>query len=537
MWRADVTYDTSIPQDLHTGARGDVKAALGSFWSDVFDDQELLDAVLAAKILSAAQLHIDTLENLSLRDHNGSPLFHREHWHPLVIRRSRRNSATGLVIGMPDTPSIGPQETSSDNQHPYVEGEVFEVGRNDAQSKVFTYPFTAFEGCPLAGVRTCLCDSISNPGHILMQGRDFAVDRGTLVIRRESDPFDVGGYRTVEVPGSYTDAATGKTQADSLVVLWLCDAEFDTNNVGDFLGYPMGIDAASTPVAKECLSALWDAVVYGLTPRCLNALLGAMFRVPTAQSNETVEKVDGIGPYTVVTDKNVYLLESGLPVVTAGQGLRKGDFLTNAIRVETGLSADEIEHLVGGVLATLSIPPGGVLGVKSTVVVQNNDDNPVSAGADWFRLNAADMADSPFWTAFRVRVPDLAARQAFVASLRIDGKINPMKALGYILMANTVLVRLNECELSDDPCARQVYRTFLGLIPAYASVLVLDESGSPYEPTALALGGIHGDVMELHEEDAVDYGLAAVSEFTETQTLAAEDDVAYTFVPRTGTEV
>ena len=532
-----MAYDTSIPQDLHTGARGNVKAALGSFWSDVFDDQELLDAVLAAKVLAAAQLHIDALEDLSLRDHNGSPLFHREHWHPLVIRRSRRNSAPGLVIGMPDTPSIGPQETSLGNPHPYVEGEVFEVGRNDDQSKVFTYPFTAFEGCPLAGVRTCLCDSISKPGHVLLQGRDFTVDRGTLVIRRESDPFDVGGYRTVEVPGSYTDASTGTECADSLAVLWLCDAEFDTNNVGDFLGYPMGIDAASTPVAKACLAALWDAVVYGLTPRCLNVLLGALFRVPTAQADETVEKLDGIGPYTVVTDKNVYLLESGLPVVTVGQALRKGDFLTDAIQVAHGLSADEIEQLVGGVLATLSIPPGGVRGVKSTVVVQNNDDNPVAEGVDWFRLNASDTADSPFWTAFRTRVPDLAARQAFVDGLRVDGKVNPMKALGYILMANTVLVRLNGCALSDDPCARQVYLTFLGLIPAYASVLVLGESGAPYEPPVQAPGGVRGDVMALHEEDAVDCGLAAVSEFTETQTLAAEDDVAYTFVPRTGTEV
>lgn len=534
-----MAHDATIPQDLHTGARGDVKSALGSFWSGIFEDQDLLDSVIAAKVLEAAQLHIDVMENLSLRDHTGSPLFHREHWHPLVIRRSERNSAPGLVIGMPDTPSIGPQETAPGNPHPYVEGEVFEVGRNDDKSKVFTYPFTAFEGCPLTGVRTCLCDSISKPAHILMQGRDFTVDRGTLIIRREYDPFDVGGYRTVEVPGSYTDASTGTACADSLAVLWLCDAEFDTNNVGDFLGYPMGIDAASTPVAKECLAALWDAVVYGLTPRCLNVLLGALFRVPTAQADETVEKVDGICPYTVVTDKNVYLVEAGELVdsLVVGTTLRRGDFLTKAVQVAHGLSADEIEQLSGGVLATLSIPPGGILGVKSTVVVQNNDDNPVDEGADWFKLNALDAADSPFWTAFRARMPDLEKRKAFVAGLLVDGKINPMKALGYILMANTVLVRLNGCALSDDPCARQVYRTFLGLIPAYASVLVLDESGTPYEQSVQALGGVHGDVMALHVEDAVDCGLAAVSEFTETQTLAAEDDVAYTFVPCTGTEV
>ena len=533
-----MTHDSSIPRDLHTGARGDVKTALGSFWSDVFDDQELLDSVIAAKVLDAAQLHIDVMEDLSLRDHAGSPLFHRAHWHPLVIRRSARNSAPGLVIGMPDTPSIGPQKTASGNDHPYVEGEIFEVGRNGEKSKVFTYPFSAFDGCRLDSVRTCICDSISSPGHVLVQGRDFAIDRGVITVRREADPFDVEGYRTVEVPGSYTDASTGMTCADRLAVLWLCDAEFDTNNVGDFLGYPMGIDAASTPVAKECLSALWDAVVYGLTPRCLNTLLGALFRVPTALYDETVESVLGIGPHIVVTDRHVYAVARGVPSVSVGQRLHPGDFLTSEIEVAHGLSADEIEQLVGGVLATLSIPPGGVQGVKSTVVVQNNDDNPVAEGADWFYLGGDDSADSPFWRAFRKRVPDLAKRQAVISGLRVNGKINPMKALGYALMANTVLVRLSGCVLSDDPCARKVYDAFLRLIPSYASVLVLDEGGGPYVPVQAMASGVGSDGMDLSDlDDAVTVSLAATAEFTETQTLSADDSASFTFVPSGGMEV
>lgn len=594
-----MAHDASIPQDLHTGARGVVKSSLGSFWSDIFEDQDLLDSVIAAKILEAAQLHIDVMESLSLRDHTGSPLFHREHWHPLIIRRSERNSAPGLVIGMPDTPSIGPQKTSPDNPHPYIEGEVFEVGRNDDQSKVFTYPFKAFDGCRLVSVRTCICDSVAKPGHLLMQGRDFTIDRGTLTIRRESDPFDVGGYRTIEMPGSYTDATTGIAHADSLAVLWLCDAEFDTNNVGDFLGYPMGIDAASTPVAKECLAALWDAVVYGLTPRCLNVLLGALFRVPTAAGDETVEVVrdDAVSrevcerelgglynaedcacepacsddhailqciaaggswdytrrecvpegqrrkppPFTesavVVTDKRVYAVRSGAVAVAPGLQLQRGDFLTNEIRVVHGLSADEIEQLVEGPLSTLSIPAGGVLGVRSTVVVQNLEDNPVPDGTDWFKLSEVDSEHSPFWDAVRSRTT-LAERQALVATLRSDGKINPMRALGYDLMANTVLIRLNGCQIADDPCARQVYREFLRLIPSYASVLVLDESGAPYEPPVTSLSaGIGDDVVCLTNEDTVDCGLTAVLELTEKQTLTADDDVAFTFVPLTGTEV
>ena len=189
-------HDTSIPHDLHTSVRYSVKDTLGAFWSSVYRDQDFVDSELYARILSAAQLHIDVMEYLSIRDHSNSPIFHREHWHPVLVKYSQRNTGRGLVIGMPDPPVIGSQPEGS----VYLQGSIFEVGGNAELSKVVTYPFQALPGCRMMRVRTCICDSISSPSHILIQGRDFDIDsdNGVLIVRREQDPFSVDGYRIDE---------------------------------------------------------------------------------------------------------------------------------------------------------------------------------------------------------------------------------------------------------------------------------------------------------------------------------------------------
>ena len=290
-------HDTAIPRVLHDEAAASVKDALGAFWSSVFRDQELVDALLAARVLSAAQMHIDVMEALSLRDHSSSPVFHREHWHPIVVRLSKRNTATALTVGMPDTPVLGRQAADG---AVYLPNEVFVVGGNALYSKVNTYPIEAMEGCPLVRVATALCDSVSTPRHVLSQGRDFSVERGVLVIRKEQDPFDAGGYRIVE------------DGDDRLAVLWACDAELDRDNVSDFLGYPLGLHAPSTPAASQMLSALWDAVTLGLTPISLSRVLGAVFGVPVVERDTVVELVTkDEGDSIVVTGDEVYRIETG----------------------------------------------------------------------------------------------------------------------------------------------------------------------------------------------------------------------------------
>lgn len=458
-------HDATIPAELHSGARESVKDALGMFWSSIFQDQDLVDGLLEARVMSACQAYIDSMEALSLRDHSGMPLLHREHWHPVFVRLSERNTGCALVVGMKDTPQIGPQ---GEEGSVYLPNEVFDVGGNALYSKVNTYPLKAFDGCRLVSVKTGLFDSISSPRHILSQGRAFDLVGDVLVIRKEHDPFDVDGYRIIE------------DGDDKIAVMWACDAEFDTDNVRDFLAYPLGFDVDTSRAAARMLSALWDTVVYGLTPRCLNSALGALFDVPVIPRDTMVESVEddeAAGTTTVVTSDDVYVLPHGslLPEVKEGTPLRAGDFLVKGITVRHGLSKDEVEALVDdGVLTSVSLPSGSVAGVSTPVVLESMWTDVEDGG--WFKLNSGDSAGSPFWSAVRshastedlVRLCEVAKEK----SGEHEGKINPVLALGYLVLANTILVE-SDLPLSQDPCATSVLTCLQRLVPAYASLLAV----------------------------------------------------------------
>lgn len=462
-------HDTAIPHVLHDEAVASVKDALGAFWSSVFRDQALVDALLTARVLSAAQMHIDVMEALSLRDHSGSPVFHREHWHPIVVRLSKRNTATALTVGMPDTPVLGKQAADG---AVYLPNEVFVVGGNALYSKVNTYPIEAMEGCPLVRVVTALCDSVSAPRHVLSQGRDFSVERGVLVIRKEQDPFDAGGYRIVE------------DGDDQLAVLWACDAEFDQDNVSDFLGYPLGLHAPSTDAASRMLSALWDAVTLGLTPISLNRVLGAVFDVPMVERDTAVESVTADGDDSiVVTGDEVYRIEtSRLPrldggdiAIRAGTPLDAGAFLTDEISVYWGLSVDDVAQLLDdGRLGRVVLPPGSVAGVDEAVVIESGMRDVEDGG--WFKLNDGDSADSPFWQAVFARTTE-DERKALCAAMGAtedDPRVDPFRSLVPAVLANQIRVYTSR-SLPADPYAGLVLDYLQRLVPSYASLLLTQE--------------------------------------------------------------
>ena len=402
-------HDATIPPELHSGAGASVKEALGAFWSTVFRDQELVDATVSARVLSACQAYIDAMEALSLRDHANTPTFHREHWHPLLVRLSERNTGCGLVLGMEGDPQLGPQPPGTI----FRPDEVFVVGGNAEFSKVNTYPLDPVTRGGLVSVGTCICDSIAEPEHVLVSGRDFELRGDVLLVRKEHDPFEAGGYRVV-----------GEGD-DRVAVLWLCDAEFDRDHVGDFLGYPLGFDVKSTPESARMLSAMWDAVVYGLTPLHLNKLLGALFGIPVLARDSVVESVsarDGVD--TVVTDDAVYQVPSAVRAacVVAGASLPAGTFLTDEIAVYHGLSRDEVGSLIdGGKLTSLVLPAGSVAGVDADVELANADMpvRELPSGHDddpWFPVNGADSSSSALWTAVAARTT-AESRRRLCASL------------------------------------------------------------------------------------------------------------------------
>lgn len=505
-------HDTAIPHGLHDEAEASVKEALGAFWSSVFQDQDLVGSLLRARVLSAGQMHVDVMEALSLRNHSESPVLHREHWHPLLVRLSRRNTASAVTVGMPDTPVLGPQDDSGEV---YLPGEVFVVGGNALYSKVNTYPIEGLGGCPLVQAATALCDSVSAPRHILSQGRDFALVDGVLVIRKVQDPFDTDGY-LVEEDGD-----------DRVAVLWACDAEFDRGYVSDFVGYPLGIHAPSTEAAAEMLSALWDALTLGLTPVSLDRVLGAVFGVPVVVADTTVESVTEDGDESlVVTHDSVYRIETArLPKrVKAGAALKAGDFLTDEIDVYWGLSADDVaELLADGRLGRVALPPGSVAGVDETVVIEPGTRTMEDGG--WFKLNDGDSADSPFWRAVFTRTTEDERKALFSAMSGGGTTVDPFAVLAPAVLANLILVRTARIPVAD-ACSGAALDLLRRLVPSFASLLVVQEVEA-------------GDADEVGMDDTVDCKKvhAGADSISASTMEAGSDDVVFTFVPSAATEV
>ena len=518
-------HDTAMPRGLHDEAAASVKEALGAFWSSVFRDQDLVGALLLARVLSAGQLHVDAMEALSLRDHSGSPVLHREHWHPLLVRLSKRNTASAVTVGMPDTPVLGPQDDSGEV---YLPGEVFVVGGNALYSKVNTYPIEGLGGCPLVRVATALCDSVSAPRHILSQGRDFSFVDGVLAIRKEQDPFDTDGYR-VEEDGD-----------DRVAVLWACDAEFDRDHVSDFVGYPLGIHAPSTEAAAEMLSALWDAITLGFTPVSLDRVLGAVFGVPVVGRDTVVESVaDDGADKVVVTGDRVYCIEADrLPErVQVGAALKAGDFLTDEIAVYWGLSADDVAQLAKeGTLGRVSLPPGSVAGVDETVVLEQGA-RTMEDGV-WFKLNDGDSADSPFWRAVFARTTE-DERKALCLAMgategvdgTVTGSVDPFRTIGPAVLSNLILVRTARSPVAD-ACSGAALDLLRRLVPSFASLLVVQE-------VEAGVAGDAGGADEVGMDDAADYEMVHKGAYSvSTSTMEAGGaDVVFTFVPSAATEV
>jgi len=518
-------HDTAIPIELHAGAGASVKEALGSFWSIVFKDQDLVDATVFARVMSACQAYIDLMESLSLRDHSGIPVFHREHWHPLLVRLSERNTGCGLKVGMDGSPKIGAQGAGSI----FREGEVFVVGGNAEFSKVDTYPIDA--ACRLVSVGTCICDAISRPEHVLVSGRDFELRDNVLVIRKEHDPFTAGGYRVFE------------DGADRIAVLWLCDAEFDREHVGDFLAYPMGFDVKSTPDAARMLSAMWDVVIYGLTPQHMDILLGALFGVPVVKAGTTVERIiEADDVDTIVTSDGVYRVPHGMEAecVVTGASIPAGTFLTDEVKVYHGLSQDEFEALVAdGRISSLTLPPGSVAGVSVPVTVANVESQLEDASGGrgkWFKLNSGDSEDSPFWAAVFARTaPDELT--ALCTGLAEAGTVNPLLRLGYAVLSNTVLVYTDRDPIPG-VCAPYALDVLRRLMPAYGSVQIIKSA-----PVAGASFGTFA-AMSVPENDSSTVGMCdevelevVASATASSEMEAASDDVALRFIPDAATEV
>ena len=457
---------------------------LGSFWSEVFEDREFAGHLQGARSLRLAQLYLDVMEAASLVDRESAPVFHRERWTPIRLRRSDRNrAAPGFVrIGM-ESAVVGRQTDE------VYAGEVFTIGGLDVSLSGMT-AFPAPEGAVSA---RCIVDSISRPSAVLRRGVDFDVVNGTLLVRSEFDPFSDGSPFPLFSEGD--DGAASRGGDGDEAVLWACDTEVDRGFVYSHTGYAVGLETASTEAMKRVVNAVWDAVVEGSTPRSLSALVSAICGVPVAlHDGETVRSVVAApdGTY-IVTDRESYRLPRGsrpADGVSEGSVLERYQQLDGRFRVypyvtDPGKLPECLPygHRFKVDVPSVDIPPSLLAADVSGGFSVGWDERDVeTCGEDAngnprlrFRLDGSDDDNDAFWS----RVWDGYERsgRSMEGLFGGSGKVVPAEFfLRNLVGANTVVVAIDSTGLDAgaplfDP---RFFRALRSCMPDHVRVFFIE---------------------------------------------------------------
>jgi hypothetical protein len=312
----------SIPVPNYVKNGNTLTEWLGYFWTRTYENPDFSRSVQQGQGLMAAQLYLNYLESLNIRDRNGVPVFHRERWKPVILRRSQAGtgSASLLRIGMDPTPVIGPQVSPE-----FMPNTTFTIGGTAAYLDVISYPITG-----ITDIATCLADNIALPATVLVRDTDFIIRENTLFFLRVRDPF------TLDFPKRIFLNENG--EQDEEIILWAADAMIDLDYIYNYIGYVMGVLADSSEYYRTLLNALWDTYNDGTPMGLLYSAIGAILGEPTIiHATETVERIiEEPDVRLVVTDRHVYRTVPAAPLrdsVVPGAVLNSGEFLTQTVRV------------------------------------------------------------------------------------------------------------------------------------------------------------------------------------------------------------
>ena len=318
----------SLPDGYQENAGNTLYSWLGSLWHGLNKGDGMVRGLQSARGIRLAQLYLNILEAVKLQDRNGAPVFHRELWHPIVIRLSDRDKSQENMLSVGMDADIGPQPIGSE----YGAGTVLKMGKLANFEKYVIYPIDG----DIVGMSASIVDNIVNPSVAMEYGKDFELRCNSIIFPKENDPLgDNSVFEKYDVPG-FDEDNPGKSDVET--VLWASDVLIDKNYIADHISYALGANAPSTDIVKRILNAAWSAVTSGLTPELIRALIAAMLNVPVIQNDEevVVDIQDSDDAQIVYTDKCKYMVSKKARLIDGihpGCVMHKGDMLDESVRI------------------------------------------------------------------------------------------------------------------------------------------------------------------------------------------------------------
>jgi hypothetical protein len=455
-----------------------ILALLGSFWARLYTGRAQARSLCGGAGAAAAQAQLDLRELADCLARRTVPIYHRERWRVLYLRRSAR---------LPDVPVFGAAG---------VFGGAARYGEVRG-------PGAHAWACPLAAVGV-ICNRLTAPGRSLIRGLDFTLDGGVIVFR--DDPFADPLLAARDV---VDDAGRS---VDREVALWCFAADSERGFIHEQFGHVLGVDLPSSEAYRDLVNALFDALVGGTAVEQLLAALAALTGTPLAHGDETVAHVfrDAYG-LAIVTDRRAYRFPSGAtPVVAPGDAVRAGSMLVDTVavwelndgRIPPGLTALAVGPglLDGGYYADVTFP-------DRTVPLE------VEGGPGRFTRVSWALGGYPpdvdrFWDEVHARGVARGQTLAHLLDIRDDpatepdrenlpATINPLAFLiSNLLRGNALLVRIRVGGLARGAPGVEQLRLLRRIIPPHACLITLIDLPPADDSVKMALGAEELDLYD-----------------------------------------
>jgi len=306
--------------------------SLGSFWTKIFHDRNVLKGYTLGMAEELIQSYYKLEEAVMQYSIKTIPLYTREKWKPIVIKKSEFNKAPfkfetdGVVFGIqPDTDS-------------YYNGQVFRFGFPKETGSNHTYSFTPKDKIAKFGA---VANRLIDPSILLIPGGDVVLKQGTLFFN--TDLFNNDYIPRAKLIGELNEPSlyvddNGNTQEDEFIILWMYHAEIDNDTLYANFGTVLDIYLPTTESYKLVLQAIFNLAVEGPTITALRTIFSAFANAPVViESREVVEDIYNDAHYNyVITDKNVYKLALDRkvnPVIEINAVLYAGDPITQDVKI------------------------------------------------------------------------------------------------------------------------------------------------------------------------------------------------------------
>ncbi|NDD52791.1 hypothetical protein EBZ39_02755 [bacterium] len=333
-------------------------ALLGSFWSEFYAGADQLTTYVNAVSDTAAQSYRNLLETIAALSRYDVPLFHKETWAPVVLKKSQLNSAQTNIAKFDRT------------RLAFNGAQPFDMPQSAAGLFAFPLPDN------LVNFKH-LYNQLAFPTVALAKNFDFIIDIDNNAIVFNRNPFDNSGL---------LKRISADTAADEEITLWAFCAEYDYNYVFEQFAYAVGIKLQTSQGYKDLVNAVIDGLLAGgLTSKTLDAAFSAICGIPvSAAPQETVDVVryDGRGLF-IATDKNVYRFKyAAEPIVTPGMVLSAGSQLVRGFSIiefsaqSSHNSATDEQNLI------CTLQPDTFLSANdNNLLLSENADNLIIAAA------------------------------------------------------------------------------------------------------------------------------------------------------------